>query len=37
MSPNAAAMGIAAAWTVTLGTLAWYVFGRLDVRLADYI
>jgi ABC-type polysaccharide/polyol phosphate export permease len=37
MSPSVAAMGIAAIWTVVLATFAWYIFGRLEVRLADYI
>jgi lipopolysaccharide transport system permease protein len=37
MSPSVIAMGIAVGWTVVLAALAWYVFGRLEVRLADYI
>ena len=37
MSPDTTAMGIAAVWTVLLATFGWYVFGRLEVRLADYI
>jgi ABC-type polysaccharide/polyol phosphate export permease len=35
--PNVTVIGIAVAWTVVLASLAWYVFGRLEVRLADYI
>jgi ABC-type polysaccharide/polyol phosphate export permease len=37
MSPSITAMAIAAAWTVVLAGFAWLVFGRLEVRLADYI
>ena len=37
MSPNVTAMWIAGTWTVVLAVFAWFVFGRLEVRLADYI
>ena len=37
LSPDTTAMAIAAGWTVLLAAFAWYVFGRLEVRLADYI
>lgn len=36
-NPDVPVMGIAIAWTVVLAAFAWYVFGRLEVRLADYI
>jgi ABC-type polysaccharide/polyol phosphate export permease len=35
--PDVTVIGIAVAWTILLAALAWYVFGRLEVRLADYI
>jgi ABC-2 type transport system permease protein len=35
--PNLTVIGIAVGWTVVLMLLAWYVFGRLEVRLADYV
>jgi homopolymeric O-antigen transport system permease protein len=37
MSPYVPAIWIAAGWTVVLGAFAWYVFGRLEIRLADFI
>lgn len=37
MTPSVAAMCIAAIWTVVLPVFAWFVFGRLEIRLADYI
>jgi ABC-type polysaccharide/polyol phosphate export permease len=37
MSPYVPSIWIAAGWTVVLGAFAWYVFGRLEVRLADFI
>jgi lipopolysaccharide transport system permease protein len=36
-NPSLTVIGIAVGWTIVLTSLAWYVFGRLEVRLADYI
>lgn len=35
--PQFAVMGVAAAWTVVLVGLGWRVFGRMEVRFADYV
>jgi ABC-type polysaccharide/polyol phosphate export permease len=37
MHPDVTAVWIAGAWTVALASFAWFIFGRLEVRLADYI
>jgi homopolymeric O-antigen transport system permease protein len=37
LSPNVPAMLISVGTTLVLALFAWYVFGRLEVRLADYI
>ena len=37
MSPDLAVIAIAVAWTVALIVFGWYQFGRLEVRLADFL
>jgi ABC-type polysaccharide/polyol phosphate export permease len=37
MPPYVPAIWIASGWTVILAVFAWHVFGRLEVRLADFI
>jgi homopolymeric O-antigen transport system permease protein len=36
-NPSIAAMAIAMAWTVVLLAAGWRVFGRMEVRFADYV
>jgi lipopolysaccharide transport system permease protein len=37
MPPDLFAIGVAAVWTLGLGLLGWYVFGRMETRFADYV
>ena len=37
MTPDLAVIGIALAWTVVLLAVGWYMFGRMEVRLADFV
>lgn len=37
IAPDLFALGMAAGWTVGLVLLGWYVFGRMEIRFADYV
>ena len=36
-SPDLGVIAIAVAWTVALALVGWYVFGRMEVRIADFV
>jgi homopolymeric O-antigen transport system permease protein len=37
MSPELWVIGVGLAWTVVLLAVGWYMFGRMEVRLADFV
>jgi lipopolysaccharide transport system permease protein len=37
MTPDTGVIAIGLAWTVGMLGLGWYMFGRLEVRLADFV